>query len=187
MYICVFINFFKTLKLRLKYLFFLTALACFSFQQPNTYDANAKLKAIFIYNFTKYFEWPDNKKTGDFMIYVVGKNDNLINEIKSLAARKKVGTQDIEVANTPSYDPKISANIVYLLPDLSKQAGTVTGKSKGNGVLLITEMANGAKAGAAINFVVQENKPKFEYSKNNAVKAGLKANDDFKALAINVD
>jgi hypothetical protein len=30
-------------------------------------------------------------------------------------------------------------------------------------------------------------KLKFEYQKNNAIKSGLKTNDDFKALAINVD
>ncbi|MBL7917702.1 MAG: YfiR family protein, partial [Bacteroidia bacterium] len=100
---------------------------------------------------------------------------------------KKVGNQDIAVTNTPEFDPKVNANIVYLLPDLSKSIANVNGKAKSKGVLVISETANGAKAGAAINFVVLENKPKFEYSKSNAVKAGLKANDDFKALAINVD
>lgn len=157
------------------------------FQQPNTYDTNAKIKAVFIYNFTKYFEWPSNKKTGNFIIYIVGKNENLLNELKSLAARKKVGNQDIEVVNTQTYDPEISANMVYLLPEFSKSIGTVNGKAKSKGVLVISETANGAKVGAAINFLVIESKQKFEYSKNNAVKAGLKANDDFKALAINVD
>ena len=158
-----------------------------AFQQPNTYDTNAKIKAVFIYNFTKYFEWPNNKKTGNFLVYIVGKNDNLVNELKSLAARKKVGNQDIEVVNTGSYDPNVSANIVYLLPELSKSISNVNGKAKSKGVLVISETANGAKTGATINFLVIESKQKFEYSKNNAIKAGLKANDDFKALAINVD
>lgn len=158
-----------------------------AFQQPSTYDTNAKIKAVFIYNFTKYFEWPNNKKTGNFLIYIIGKNDNLINELKSLAVRKKVGNQDIEIVNTPSYDANVSANIVYLLPELSKSIGNVNGKAKSKGVLVISETANGAKTGAAINFLVIESKQKFEYSKNNAIKAGLKANDDFKALAINVD
>lgn len=157
------------------------------FQHPNTYDTNAKIKAVFIYNFTKYFEWPNSKKTGNFLVYIVGKNDNLINELKSLAARKKVGNQDIEVINTVTYDPSKSANIVFLLPELSKSIGDVNGKSKSKGVLVISEAANGAKTGAAINFLIIESKQKFEYSKNNAIKAGLKANDDFKALAINVD
>jgi hypothetical protein len=159
----------------------------FGFQQPNTFDTNAKIKAVFIYNFTKYFEWPSSKKTGNFIIYVVGKNENLLNELKALAARKKVGLQDIEIVNTAAYDEGISANMVYLLPEWSKSISAVNGKGKKSGILLISETANGAKTGAAINFLVIDSKQKFEYSKNNAVKSGLKANDDFKALAINVD
>jgi hypothetical protein len=170
-----------------KYLSIFLLLLVFGFQQPNTYDTNAKIKAVFIYNFTKYFEWPSSKKTGNFIIYIVGKNENLLNELKALAARKKVGLQDIEVKNTPNYDESINANMVYLLPELSKSIGSITGKAKKSGILLISEAANGAKVGAAINFLVIDSKQKFEYSKNNAVKAGLKANDDFKALAINVD
>lgn len=158
-----------------------------SFQQPSSYDTNAKIKAVFIYNFTKYFEWPNNKKTGNFIIYIVGKNDNLINELKVLASRKKVGNQDIEVKNTPTFDASVSSNMVFLLPEASKSIGEVSGKSKSKGVLLISENNGGAKSGSSINFIVVDNKPKFEYSKNNAIKAGLKTNDDFKSLAINVD
>ena len=51
----------------------------------------------------------------------------------------------------------------------------------------VAENANACKAGSSINFVVVENKLKFEYSKNNALKAGLKTNDDIKALAINIE
>ncbi|MBK7311840.1 MAG: YfiR family protein [Sphingobacteriaceae bacterium] len=76
---------------KVKYLLVLAIALTFGFQQPNPsgYDTNAKIKAVFIYNFTKYFEWPNNKKTGNFIIYIVGKNDNLINELNLLAKRKK--------------------------------------------------------------------------------------------------
>lgn len=175
------------LNRKLKYLFVFLILFAFSFQQPSGYDTNAKVKAIFIYNFTKYFDWPSNKKTGNFVIYIVGKNDNLVNELKVLASRKKVGNQDIEVKNTSAFDATVNANMVFLLPELSKSIGEVSGKSKSKGVLLISENTGGAKSGSSINFIVVDNKPKFEYSKNNAIKAGLKTNDDFKSLAINVD
>ena len=140
-----------------------------------------------MYSFTRYFEWPENKKVGEFVIYVVGKNDNLITELKTLAGRKKVGNQDIEIKNTPAFDPTINAQMVYLTPDISKAVADVISKNKNKGTLIISEGLGGCKQGASINFVVVDNKLKFEYSKNNAVKAGLKTNDDFKALAINID
>jgi len=178
---------FTNLRSSFKYLVFFFCLISLRFQQPSTYDVNTKFKAVFLYNFTRYFEWPETKKTGDFIIYVVGKNDNLISELKSLAATKKVGNQDIEIKNTPSFDPSINSHIVYLTPEASRNITDVMTKNKNKGTLMVAEGANACKAGACINFVAVENKLKFEYSKNNAVKAGLKTNDDFKALAINID
>jgi multimeric flavodoxin WrbA len=157
------------------------------FQQPSDFDTNAKFKAVFIYGFTRYFEWPAKKKEGNFVIYLVGKNDNLVKELKLLAGKKKVGNQDIEIINSPTYDAAISSQILYLLSEESKTISSVASKNKGKGTLLLAETVGGCKNGSSINFVAIENKLKFEYSKNNAVKAGLKTNDDIKALAINVD
>lgn len=157
------------------------------FQQPSNFDTNAKIKAVFLYNFTRYFEWPEKKKTGDFIVYIVGKNDNLINELKNLASKRKVGAQDILVKNSSSFDPSISSQIIYLLGDVSAAVKNVVSKNKNKGTLVVAENPGACKIGSSINFLIIENKLKFEYSKNNAVKAGLKTNDDFKALAINVD
>ena len=127
------------------------------------------------------------QKVGNFVIYVIGKNENLISELKTLASKKKVGNQDIEIKNSYAFDATINANIVFLLSDLSKSLADITSKNKSKSTLVVAENANACKAGSSINFVVVENKLKFEYSKNNALKAGLKTNDDIKALAINIE
>jgi hypothetical protein len=157
----------------------------FGFKQ--NYDTNAKIKAVFIYNFTRYFEWPDAKKSGNFQIQVVGTNTNLVKELNDLAGKKMVGNQKIEVVNTPAYDGKTKPHMLFLLPDASKALSDAASKLKGKGTLVITEKEGAAKTGAVINFVIIDNKQKFEFSKNSAVKAGLKTSEDFKALAIAVD
>ena len=163
-------------------------LISFGFQQPSTFDANSKIKAVFLYNFTRYFEWPEKKKVDNFVIYVVGKNDALIAELKNLAAKKKVGNQEIEIKNSATFDPGITSHIIYFTPDILKPVTEAAAKNKGKGVLIVAETPGTCKAGASINFIVMENKLKFEYNKNAAVKAGLKTNEDFKALAeINID
>jgi hypothetical protein len=146
------------------------------------------MKAVFLYNFTRYFEWPDNKKENNFIIYVVGKNENLITELKNLAKSKKVGNQDIEIKNSPSFDPAVYSHIIYFTPDILKPVSDAASKNKNKGALVVAEAPGACKSGASINFIYNENKLKFEYSKTTAVKAGLKTNDDFKALAaINID
>ena len=176
------------LRSPLKYVILFFCLISLRFQQPSTYDANSHFKAVFMYSFTRYFEWPDNKKVGSFIIYVVGKNDNMVSELKLLASKKKVGNQDIEISNTPTFDPSINANMVYLTPEISKTVADVVARNKNKGILMISEGQSGCKQGASINFMFIESKLKFEYSKNNAVKSSLKTNDDFKNLAaVNID
>ena len=69
-----------------------------------------------------------------------------------------------------------------------KKGEVVAVKNKNKGVLVVGELGGAAKSGAAINFIVIDNKLKFEYNKNAAVKAGLTPNEDFKALAaVNID
>lgn len=174
------------LKRFIKYLIVVVAITG-SFGFVQNFDTNAKIKAVFLYNFTRYFEWPSAKKSGNFVIHVVGKNEALMKELSKMAESKTVGNQKMEVVNTPEFDPKAKPHMLFLLPDVSKSLGDATSKLKGKGALIIAENKDAAKSGAAINFVVIDNKQKFEYSKNSAVKAGLKTSEDFKALAIAVD
>jgi hypothetical protein len=159
------------------------------FQQPSNFDVNSKFRAAYLYGFTRYFEWPEEKKNDSFIIYIVGKNDNLISQLKTLASTKKVGTQDIEIRNSPAFDPSVTSHMIYFLPDNSlKNVGEAASKYKSKGALIVAESEGAAKSGASINFIVQENKLKFEYNRKAAEKTGLKTKEDFKALAaVNID
>ena len=42
--------------------------------QTQMRDTNAKIKAVFLYNFTKYIEWPEGKREGNFVIGVLGQS-----------------------------------------------------------------------------------------------------------------
>jgi hypothetical protein len=184
----IFVRFLHNLAGYIKYLLVLFCLISLRFQQPSTYDVHSKFKAVFIYNFTRYFEWPEKKKTGNFVIYVVGKNENLINELKNLAKSKKVGNQDMEIKNSQSFETAVQANIIFFLADVLKPVSDAASRNKGKGTLVIAEAPGACKSGATINFIVMDSKLRFEYSKNTAVKAGLKTNDDFKAqAAVNID
>lgn len=161
------------------------ALSGFGFQQ--SFDPNAKIKACFIYNFTKYFEWPEKMKSGNFIIQLVGSNAGLNQELTRMASTKQVGNQKLEIKSGTGFDNTIKPHIVFLLTESSDLLKDASSKYKGKGTLVITEKNGLAKAGAAINFVVLDNKQKFEYSEKNAEKAGLKTSNELKSLAIAVD
>lgn len=176
------------MKLLIKYfLFFCLTFTCLSFQQSQSFDPNSKAKAIFIYNFTRYFEWPEQMKSGNFIIHLVGTNHTLHQELNKMAASKSVGNQKLEIRSGATIDPSTKPHIVFLLTDASDMLKDVSSKFKGKGTLVITEKAGLAKAGSSINFVIADNKQRFEYNKKNAEKCGLKTNEELKSLAIVVD
>jgi Fe-S cluster assembly iron-binding protein IscA len=146
-------------------------------------DTNAKIKAVYLYNFTRYFEWPNAMQEGNFVICTVGSNSGLNTELNKLAGQKMVGNQKIEIKTVNSVAEAGKSNIVYLLGDNSSLLKDAMSVYKGKGTLVITEKSGMAKAGAVINFIIQENKQKFELNTSSATKTGLKVSSNLKDLA----
>lgn len=163
------------------------AFSSLGFQQIQNYDTNSKLKAAYLFNFTRNFEWPEKMKTGSFIIQLVGNNPNLSSELNKMASTKQVGSQKLEIRTTTSIESSIQPHIIFLLNESSDLLKEASSKYKGKGALIVTEKAGLAKSGATINFIAVDNKLKFEYSNNNAKKAGLKTSEVLKGLAIAVD
>lgn len=161
---------------------FLSLFLFSSFKQD--YDINAKIKAVYIYNLTRYFEWPSSSKSGNFIIQIVGNANALIKELnENVVTKKTIGGQKIEVINSDKIDKNKIPHVLYITPEHSASIKSYSSQLKNKGTLLITEQEGAAKTYAVVNFVVIENKQKFEYNKQNAAKYGLKASEDIKNLA----
>lgn len=171
--------------IRIIFLLFVVATG-FSFQQPAKDDTNSRLKAVFIYNFSKYVEWPDSYKEGNFVITVCGGSANLTTELKTITNSKTLGAQRYEIRSVSDLENVGRTNILFVANSADVTMSDVTGKMKGKSTLLVTEKTGMTKQGAAINFVVVENKQKFELNQANAEKYKLKVGNDLIKLSIPV-
>ena len=176
-----------------KFAAIITALFCLSADfaripillDPNA--SNAKIKATFLYNFTKYIDWPEKYKEGNFVIGILG-TSTFYNDLTTLLSTKTVGSQKFEIKSYT--DVKSVAGVCHILfvpiensailPDILK-------KMKGKSTLIVTEKSGLAKQGSAINFVVENNKQRFELNKMNTTKYNLKVSSTLEALAIKVE
>ncbi len=149
--------------------------------------ANAKIKTIYIYNFTKYIEWPNAYKEGKFVIGVLGNNSSLYDELNKMAESKMVGTQKIEIRNLTNIDLAAECHIIYVLTPNSDQLKDIIQKLKGKCGLIITDKPGMAKQGAGINFVVLDNKQKIELNKTNIEKYKLKVASTLIDMAITIN
>jgi YfiR/HmsC-like len=149
----------------------------------NVFAQSEKFQALFIYNFTKYIEWPTNGNQ-EFVIGVLG-NDIITNELRNVAANKKVGNQNITVKTFSSKDELSSCNIIYIPSNKNNNLDEVLAKANNN-TLIVTDKKGAAKQGSAINFVIVDGKQKFEINSNNISKRGLKVDPNLLNLGINV-
>ena len=145
-----------------------------------------KFKALFMFNFTKYIEWPQAKQSGDFVIGVIG-NSAIVGELNTIASKKTVGAQAIKVKQISSADDVTKLHIVYVTEDKSGEAAALAEKIKGKGVVLITDKAGFAKSTSGINYCKKDGKPNFEVSTKHLEEEGVKVSSQLLALGQPVD
>lgn len=144
-------------------------------------QTNYKIHSLFVFKFTQYIEWP--AATGDFVIAVVG-NSPILVELEAIAATKKVGTRTIIVKKMSASADLSACHMVFISEGQSSALASVSGKLQGKNILIISETNGGAKKGAGINFVIVDDKMKFELNKGAIEKQGLKVSGDLTKLAI---
>ncbi len=153
--------------------------------QTNPGEATYKVQTIFIYNFTKYVQWPGEYNIGDFVIGVLGET-KLDEELKKMAVAKTVNGRKIVIkkyASINEVDKK--CHILFLAAESSDLLNSVIQKTRGTSTLVVTEKNGSTKFGSLINFVSDKTgKPRFEMNLGAFEKSRLKYDSKLKSVAI---
>lgn len=147
-------------------------------------NTNAKIKATFIYNFTRYIEWPANAKAGDFEIAVVGKTP-LYDELLKMKARTTRGSQEFSIKQYSTASSIGACHMIFIAKTASTQIDAIVKKFKGKSTLIISEK-NGLIEKGDINFVIANSKQSFEINKGNIAGHSLSMASRLQAFATKV-
>jgi len=147
--------------------------------QPPGYQ----LHSVFMYSFTRYVQWPEDRNTGDFRILVVGESP-IVAELQKVAEQKKVGTRAIRVEEAEQISGNETAHIIFIAAGKSALLPDVLTKLNAKGVLIVTERDGLGARGSAVNFVMKDGKLAFELNQATLAKQGLKASTELIRLAI---
>ncbi len=129
-------------------------------------ERNYTIQANIIYRFTKYIDWPKNKKTGDFIIGIVG-DSPLTGELKNFVSNKMVGNQRITVKRFSSSPENYNCHILFISEEMSSNIKKIVSRTAGEPILLVSESEGMASKGSCINFVIVSDHLKLEINKNN--------------------
>ncbi len=161
------------MKIAIKISCVIFLLVCTGFNRIQNYDdTNAKIKATFIYNFTRYIEWPLELKQGNFIIAVIGTTP-LFTELGTMRDFTTRGNQEFAINKYVSVNSIEKCHIIYVANDQSYKIAEIAEKFKNKPTLIISESPGLVEKGAGINFVIKDNKHGFEINKANIAAHGL--------------
>jgi hypothetical protein len=159
----------------------LLLMCCFSFQSEKLNDQTAK--ALFVYHFTKYVEWPIEKRDSKFVIGIFGKTD-ILNDLMKITSNKLVDKKEISIETISDPEKVNACNIVYIPNDNIEELKNIAKQTKNNGVLIVTETVDACTKGSIINIIKKNSRMVFEINTAAATEAKLKVSDQLLALAI---
>jgi hypothetical protein len=144
-----------------------------------------KAQAMFIFNFCRLIEWPVSCRTGTFKIAILG-TSAVADELELYTQGKKIGSQEIQVVRFRTPAEITACHILFVPFSRSKQLTEISSalQAAGKSVLIISEKSGALNEGSAINFIIQEDKLKFELRGENASKNGIKVSSKLQEMAM---
>ena len=151
----------------------------------NSEEINAHIKATFIYNFTRYIEWPAESKKGNFVIGIFGTTP-LFAELNKMKQKTTRGNQPFEIKTYSSVSVIGNCHIIFISKEKSGEIPEVVKMLKDKNTLIISEKDGLIEKGADINFVIFNNKQGFEINRTNISDHGLSMASSLTSFATKV-
>jgi hypothetical protein len=140
--------------------------------EQRTATAEDDIKAAFLFNFTQFVEWPPPADSQEpFRICVVA-DPEFGAALDRIVAGESVGQRPIARLAPVSPDAARECQILFIGRQDEGIERWLTAV-KGLPVLVVGESRNAWSRGVHVNFVVENNRVKFDVNNDNAVRAGL--------------
>lgn len=144
-----------------------------------------QLKAVFLFNFAKFVEWPANAHASPdspIVIGIVGEDPFgavLDNAVKG----ERLGGRPLEVRRFKESGEVAGCHLLFISSSLKDQAGDLLHMLQGQPVLTVSETPGFAERGGVVNFVMVDSKVRFEANLQAAARQGLKMSSKLLQLA----
>jgi hypothetical protein len=146
------------------------------------------VKAAYLSKFGLYVEWPNtafSSASSGFNLCVVGE-DPFGAELDKATANQRIGSRAIVVRRLKTVERDSGCHILYIGGADRRSIRQVIETVHGGNVLVVSDQASQAAAGSSINFVIKDNRVRFDIDEDAAAKNGLTISSKLLGLALNV-
>ncbi len=148
-------------------------------------DIEQRIKAAFLFKFGGYVEWPERvfaRSDSPLVIGVAGA-DVLAEELSRIASGRTMNGRPVTMRRIRSGEQVTGVHVLFISRSESGRLGELLSMTQGHSVLAVTETEKGLAQGSVINFVVADNRVRFEVSLEAANRNGLRIGAPLLAVA----
>lgn len=151
---------------------------------PSEYE----VKAAFLFNFLKFIEWPTDHLTqagSPILIGILGE-DPFDDALDQVVRGKAIDGRPVLIKRAKTVEPLRSCHIVFVSRSERKRLSQITSELSDAGVVTVSDTEEFLERGGIINFVIENNRVRFDINKRIADRAGLKISSKLLVLAKSV-
>jgi YfiR/HmsC-like len=144
------------------------------------------VKAEFLSRFGEYVEWPADSGAATSLTIVVLAAPDVATELRRITAGRSVQGRPVRVREVKKVEETAGAHILYIGPEATGHLIRVASRANRHAVLVVTDSQMGLAQGGVINFVVADQRVRFEISLRTSARAGLKLSSRLLGVALRV-
>jgi hypothetical protein len=144
------------------------------------------VKAAFLYRFTGYVEWPPAALAEPQFTIAVLDAEGVAAELGRLLRDRQVQNRAAQARPISSIKELNGAQMLYIGAAHGQDLRRLIASLAGRPVLIVTNEEGGLEAGSTVNFLLIDQRVRFEISLDAAQSAGLKVASELLAVAIRV-
>jgi hypothetical protein len=151
-------------------------------------DASLELavKATYLLKFPPFVEWPAGALAADnFVLCIVG-NDPFGATLDRAFSGQRIKDRPVLIRRLKSFSIDAGCQMVYASGSAVQPVAGILGALRGNPILSVTDGEGDGRDKGILNFVVAENRVRFEIDDHMAAEAGITISSKLLGLAIHV-
>jgi hypothetical protein len=144
--------------------------------QTDVAPTEYQVKAVFLYNFAKFVDWPpESFRPGDatFVVGMVG-SDPIEDDLKGILEGKTVKDRKITFRRIQDIADSRECQILYVAASEKKNLDRILQAVAGRPILIVSDMKNFIQLGGMIGFKLDDSKVRFDINQTVSSAANLK-------------
>jgi hypothetical protein len=149
----------------------------------NNQATEYKVKAAFLYNFSRFVTWPENtpRENGKFNLCILGSDP--FRELLNPLSGKSIQNSSLNIKRLATLDQQHTCQIIFISQTGSRNLKHIMSALKKQPVLTVSDIKDFTAYGGIIQFKLVDNKVRFNINIDNASRAGLTISSKLLSLA----